>query len=214
MEDKTELFRTLAKSIRPAGAPLTKGSPIGEQFFAPDPAGIKFLDTATLAETMAGEPYNRKIGWLDAICAAGYSGIALNRPKIAGDVTRIGTGAGWVPPSKVTPASGAKAASARLEEALRKNALAKGLTTADADTAVLTALLAEIVKALIGVDPDTLDPGVVKTRFSAALKKAGPQMMATVAQITAELEEARQKASFESTGGKWVREGSHLSLSV
>ncbi|MCU1302425.1 MAG: hypothetical protein JWQ87_2709, partial [Candidatus Sulfotelmatobacter sp.] len=140
----------------------------------------------------------------------GYAGIALDRPSKMADVTRIGGGAGWTAPKP------AVASAKALEAALRKNRAAKEITatTADADTAVLTALLAEIVKALIGCDPDTLDSATVKTRFTAALKKAGPVVAAHVKEINDQLEEAKQKAAFSSSGGKWIQEGSRLSLSI
>jgi hypothetical protein len=210
--DRNELLK-LARSIQPAKAPLAKGSPLGSQFFDSEPSGMRPLDLATLLNSMAGEDFNQHVEWVEAMAAAGYAGIALNRPSKTADVTRIGAGPGWTAP-KPTIASGTKAAG--LEAALRKNRVANGTTatTANADTGILTALLKEIVKSLIGVDPDSLDSGTVKTRFTAALKKAGSQVQAQVKTITDELEEAKLKAAFTSTGGKWVRDGSHLRLSV
>lgn len=216
--DRNELLK-LARSIRPTTTLSKEQHPLASQFFDDEPSGVRNLDTQELIDTLAGAQGVEHDRWVESMAAAGYAGIALNRPKASGDVTELtayngGGRSGWTPSKDVSIASGGKAAG--LEAALRKNRAAKGTTatTANSDTGILTALLKEIVKSLIGIDPDSLDSGTVKTRFTAALKKAGSQVQAQVKAITDELEEAKMKAAFTSTGGKWVREGSHLRLAI
>jgi hypothetical protein len=204
-----ELLLKLARGIS-SSRPLSKAaSPIGSQFFDGEPSGVRDITLDSLLSELAGESFNDR--WKEIIGAAGYDNINVDRPSKTADVTSIGTGGrGMV--GNMAPLT-AKAAA--LDSALRKNRAAKaGLTTADADTAVLSALLAEIVKALIGCEPTALDPSVVKSRFASALKKAGPIVQGQVKELNDALDEAARKAAFIAAGGKWERVGSRLSMSI
>jgi len=233
MEDQTELFRKLARGIKPAIAVNKATSPIAANFFADDPVGLLHLNTDTLLSDLPGILYNERLDMTtDAAAAANQRSQAfadamhaqypnaaamatLKRPRSSGDVSQIGlgVGSGWTAP-KPSVSSSAKAAG--LAAALRKNRAAKGIaTTVNADTGILTALLAEIVKSLLGgVDPSSLDSATVKSRFATALRKASSETIATVKEITDALQEAKAQEAFASRGGTWRREGSRLSLSI
>ena len=75
--------------------------------------------------------------------------------------------------------------------------------TANTDQAVLVATLVEIVKSLIGVDPTTLDPTVVKSLLTAALKKAGKETCDLLGELVG-----------ATTKGQWIRDGARLSIAV
>jgi hypothetical protein len=216
--DTSELLK-LARSIKSSKPRDRNANPLASQFFDADPSNVRPLDTAELVDSLAGSVFNEKVQQVEDLVfqqkvREQYPALgSVSKPSVGGDATRIGAGSGWTPPKEISVVS-AKAAG--LDAALRKNRVAKGLpaTTGNADTGVLTALLAEIVKALLGVDPATLDSSTVKTRFTTALKKAGAQVQSQVQSLTDAIEEAKMKSSFVSAGGKWARDGSRLSLSV
>jgi len=155
-----EFSRKLAKTIRPAKAPLAKGSPLGSQFFPTDGAEIRPLDLDSLTSSLGGEEFNERISWIQALAMGGYDQIALTRPKIAGDVSQIGlgVGSGWTGP-KPPVASGAKA--------LLLNRLAKA---ANPDSAVLVETIKSIVTQLLGLGVENVDPGVLKLKLAATIK--------------------------------------------
>jgi hypothetical protein len=154
-----DFARTLAKTIRPATAVSKATSPIGSQFFADDPVGVTHLSTDELAGSLAGADFNAHVDWVAALAAQGYSGIALNRPKIAGDVSEIGlgVGSGWTGP-KPPVASGAKA--------LLLNRLAKA---ANPDSAVLVETIKSIVTQLLGVSVENVDPVALKAKLGKTI---------------------------------------------
>ncbi|MCU1305226.1 MAG: hypothetical protein JWQ87_5510, partial [Candidatus Sulfotelmatobacter sp.] len=95
--DRNE-FLKLARSIRPSTTLNKAEHPLAAQFFGDNSTEVRHLDTRQLIESLAGQPYNEKLKWIEAVAAAGYAGIALDRPSKMADVTRIGGGAGWTAP--------------------------------------------------------------------------------------------------------------------
>lgn len=163
--DRNELLR-LARSIKPTVTLSKQDHPMASQFFADDPVGVTHLSTDELASSMAGEVYNERIAWIDALASGGYEAIALNRPKAAGDVSQIGTGAGsgWTAP-KPSIASGAKA-----ERALLLHKIAKATNPSAADTATSAATLKSLCAQLLGADVGNFDTSTLKAKLTKTIR--------------------------------------------
>jgi hypothetical protein len=159
--DTTELLK-LARSIKPTTSLSKQEHPLASQFFDDEPSGVRHLSTDVLAESLAGAESIEHFRWVEYAAQAGYAGI--ERPKAAGDVTLIGAGSGWNAP-KPAVASGAKA-----ERALLLHKIAKTVNPSSADTAILTATLKSIITQLLGVNVESVDPGVLKSKLAATIK--------------------------------------------
>jgi hypothetical protein len=189
----------LARTIKPS-RPLSKAeNPLASQFFDDEPSGVRQLDTQTLIENLAGGEGVEHDRWVESMAAAGYAGIALNRPKASGDVTELtayngGGRSGWTPNKDVPIVSGAKAASGRLEKAIADNKAAKATSPS---SNILTEQLKSIIFQLLGVSADTYDAPTLKAKLLTALKKAEPGTIEHYGELLA------------SNKGKWVRSG-HL----
>lgn len=196
--DQSEILKLARNTIRKSTPTDRYAHPLVSQFFDSDPSGVRELDLDTLLGSMAGaddvvrekaiELLNEwkkthmgaddfyDYSWPQAFEDANKlltSKTKVPRPKFAGPVTQIGSGAGsgWTPPGgRIVPATGAKAATGRLEKALLNNRLAKGATPSAADMAILTATLKSIVHELLGLSVENFDPNTLKTKLTAAIK--------------------------------------------
>jgi hypothetical protein len=211
MQDKTEFFRTLAKTIHRAEAPLAKGSPLGSQFFDTEPSGAKPLDLDNLLSFMGGEVYNQRIAWIDALAAGGYGAIALSRPKVAGDVSEIGLGAGrsgWTP-AKDIPIASAKAA------LLNSINTRLGKAESKAHAGLLVEQLKAICFQLLGIPCENLDADTLKSKLSAAIKTARPDLRKRLQKALGAVPDVDLNlAELLAAGAKVTKEGNVLRISA
>jgi hypothetical protein len=186
----------LAKTIRPATATLTKGSPLGSQFFDADPAGVRDLSTPELLSTLAGATFTAKMDEIEALVFAQrveeQSGLTgMKRPSSTADVSQIGrsvrVGSGWTPSTEISVTSGAKAALAgKLEKAFSRlspdqRVVLEKAAQPFADTGILIESLKSILFELLGAGVENFPPATVKTRLVTALKTARPDQQRRLA---------------------------------
>jgi hypothetical protein len=174
--DRNELLK-LARSIKPTTSLNKAEHPLASQFFADDLPVVTHLSTDELAESLAGAESIEHFRWVETMAAAGYSGIALNRPKASGDVTELGAfnggvRSGWTPPKNVTVSTKA----GKVATTVQFKKAAKATEVSPADTGILVESLKAIIYQLLGADVSAFDPATLKTRITTALKTARPDV--------------------------------------
>jgi hypothetical protein len=210
-------WKRLTKTIRPASALSKQEHPLASQFFGDNGTEVRSLDLDTLLEDLAGQPGVEHDLWVQRMAALGFAGVEMNRPKVAGDVSQIGTGAGsgWTAP-KPSIASGAKAATDKLARALLLNRLVKAANPSTSDSGVLVETLKSICTQLLGLSVENFNAAELKEKIAATVK-ANPALKARLAKAlsTAEPDVPNVTlADLVAMGATVKKDGSRLSISV
>ena len=166
--DQTEWLK-LARGIRLSRLLNKAEHPVASQFFDSDPSGVRQLDTEALVTSLAGEPFNQRDRQIEdsafqqAVRDQDSRLAGVSKPQLAGDVALIGSGrSGWKgPPIPGTSFDG---------KAERTQKVAKAANPSVADSTILVETLKSIVHQLLGVNVESVDPGVLKSKLATTIK--------------------------------------------